>query len=202
MNTLARSALAVVATAFVGTTALADHDRYGYDGAHESVHYADVLDVEPVYRTVTVRVPEQECWQEEVHTQTVYYNDAPWDRHRSTAGATIAGGLIGGVIGRQFGDGKGRDAMTVVGTLVGSAIANSNAQRRNYHARGYARSYSQPSVDYVRRCETVSRVRHEERIDGYRVTYLYNGSEFTTRTDHDPGHRIPVRVSITPVGDY
>ncbi len=204
MNTLARSALAVIATAIFGQTALADHDSYDYDGAyggHESVQYAEVLDVEPIFRTVTVRTPERECWQEQVHTQTVYYDDRP-RRHKSTAGATIAGGLIGGVIGRQFGDGKGRDAMTVVGTLVGSAIANSNAQRRNYRSRGYARSYTEPGVEYVRRCETVNRVRHEERIDGYSVTYLYNGAEYTTRTDHDPGHRIPLRVSIAPVGDY
>lgn len=201
-------ALGAIAVAALSQTAMAEHDRYAYasgpgyrDASHQAVQYAEVLEVEPIFRTVTVRSPERECWQEEVHTQVNYYDDRA-RRHRSTAGPTIAGGIIGGVIGRQFGDGKGRDAMTVVGTLVGSAIANSNAARRNHRASNYARSYSEPSVEWVQRCETVNRVHQEERIDGYRVTYLYNDREYITRSEHDPGHRIPVRVSITPLGEY
>ena len=29
---------------------------------------------------------------------------------------------------------------------------------------------------------------------GYEVTYLYDGREYTTRMDHDPGNRMRVRV--------
>ncbi len=179
-----------------------DDDEYeaGYTPAvssraspgHEAVHYARVVDVEPIYRTVAVRRPVRDCWDERV----VHYDDR--SRRRSAAPATVAGGVIGGVIGRQFGDGRGRDAMTVLGTLIGSAVANDNATRRNDYRRGYGQRH----VRTVERCETTSRVEHRERIDGYTVTYLYNDRYYTTRTDTDPGERIAVRVNVTPVGRY
>lgn len=157
---------------------------YEVQHADSEYDYARVLDAEPIVRYVTVRVPQRECWDEEV-----WVDDR---RHGGTAGATIAGGLIGGVIGRQIGGGSGRDAMTLVGTLVGSAIANDRARAREGGGDGY--------YDTVRRCETRDAVREERRVDGYRVTYLYNGKEYTTRTRHDPGDRIRVRVSVRPAG--
>ena len=36
---------------------------------------------------------------------------------------------------------------------------------------------------------------------GYRVKYRYKGRVFSTRMKHHPGKRIPVRVSVAPVGD-
>jgi uncharacterized protein YcfJ len=39
----------------------------------------------------------------------------------------------------------------------------------------------------------------EERIDGYHVTYRYKGEIFTTRLPYDPGDRLKVQVSVTPV---
>jgi len=40
-----------------------------------------------------------------------------------------------------------------------------------------------------------SRREHdEERIDGYRVTYLYRGREYTTVMSYNPGERIRIRV--------
>ena len=50
----------------------------------------------------------------------------------------------------------------------------------------------------VERCE----VRHidswEERTDGYRVTYVYNGRKGVTELPYRPGDRIRVRVDVTP----
>ena len=37
-----------------------------------------------------------------------------------------------------------------------------------------------------------------ERIDGYRVTYEYNGCEYDTRLPYDPGQKIRVRVAVAP----
>jgi len=48
------------------------------------------------------------------------------------------------------------------------------------------------------RCRLERAYRSEERLQGYRVTYLYNGQTYTTRTSHDPGNRIRVRVSVSP----
>lgn len=159
--------------------------RPGYDGRGDYV-YAEVVDVEPLFRTVRVRRPERECWDEEVY-------DDRYRRHRGTAPATVAGGIIGGAVGRQFGDGKGRDAMTVVGTLIGSAIAHDRAAQRHYD------DYDRPRVRVVERCETHWQTYDDRRLEGYRVTYVYGGREYTTRTAHEPGDRIRVNVAVTPV---
>ena len=57
-------------------------------------------------------------------------------------------------------------------------------------------------VEIVERCETRSEVREEERIDGYRVTYEYNGRVYTTRTKRDPGDELRVRVAVSPANHY
>jgi uncharacterized protein YcfJ len=38
----------------------------------------------------------------------------------------------------------------------------------------------------------------EERTDGYRVTYVYNGRKGVTELPYRPGDRIRVRVDVTP----
>ena len=158
----------------------------GYRTARNEYDFAEVIEARPIVRIVTVSVPRRECWSEEV-----YVDDR---RSGGTAGATIAGGLLGGVIGRQIGGGSGRDAMTLVGAIVGSAIANDSAQARGGRGDGHFRT--------VQRCETREEVREEERIEGYEVTYLYNGREYTTRTRNDPGSRLRVRISVDAAGRY
>ena len=58
--------------------------------------------------------------------------------------------------------------------------------------------------DYVgyettQRCDTVYQRHEEERLIGYQVTYLYNGEEYSTRTDSDPGDQIRIQVSVQSV---
>lgn len=172
----------------------ADNEKR-YSGQSEFA-YAEVVEVEPLIRYVRVEVPRRECWDEEVYHERRRRNYKSRSNHGS-AGATIAGGLIGGVIGRQIGGGSGRDAMTVVGTLVGSAIANERSRDRDRYEDDRDDGYS---VRTVERCKIHKEVREEERVDGYRVTYVYDGREYTTRTEDDPGDRIKVRVSVTPAG--
>ena len=40
----------------------------------------------------------------------------------------------------------------------------------------------------------------EERIDGYRVVYRYNGQKYATELPYDPGREIRVRVDVRPAG--
>ena len=181
---------------------LADHEP--------GVRYeeAQVLDIEPIVRQVRVERPRRECWDEEVYDERPVRNYGRYGapgRRAGTAGPTIAGGIIGGVIGRQFGSGKGRDAMTLVGTLVGASIANDRAQARRYGNRGYRDA----GYEYERRPVTVERCRvdtetfSEERVEGYNVTYAYQGEEYTMRMDEPPrGDTIRLRVHATPVRDY
>lgn len=163
-----------------------------------NVTYADVVEVEPIIRYVRVEVPRRECWDEEVYYENRSRLSSRRYERRGSAGATIAGGLIGGVIGRQIGGGSGRDAMTVVGTLVGSALANDRFHRDRDEV--YYDEPPERQVRTVERCEVRREVREEERIDGYRVTYVYDGREYSTRTEEDPGDKIKVRVSVSPLG--
>ena len=161
-----------------------EHDQ-GQSNPQRS-DYARVVDVQPIYRTVRVQTPQRECWDE------VVYEDRS-RRRNGNAPAAIAGGIIGGVVGHQFGSGRGNDAMTVLGTLVGSAIARDVAAdrtRRDHHGYQEART--------VQRCETRTEVSSEQRVDGYKVTYEYDGRHYVTRTREHPGDRVAVQVTVTP----
>ena len=52
----------------------------------------------------------------------------------------------------------------------------------------------------MQRCTTSDIVREEERIDGYNVTYRYNGQKYRTRMPYDPGDRLRIRVDVRPAG--
>ena len=49
------------------------------------------------------------------------------------------------------------------------------------------------------RCRNVTEQRAREHITGYRVTYRYGGEIETTRLSYDPGERMPVKVSLSPM---
>lgn len=159
----------------------------GKPGSTEYV-YGRVVEVDPIVRYITVERPRRECWEEMV------YAEPRRPRYR-TAGPTIAGGIIGGAVGRQFGSGSGRDAMTLIGTLVGSAVANERAVRRQSQSRS-----REGRVVPVERCEVVSERHTEERVDGYRVTYEYQGRHYEMRTHEPPGDRVRLRLNLVPVG--
>jgi uncharacterized protein YcfJ len=173
----------VIATTVLSTlaanAAVASHGR---NGSAEYV-YARVVAVEPIVRHVTVERPRRECWQEVVYGPAHPYR---------IAGPTIAGGVIGGAIGRQFGSGSGRDAMTLIGTLAGAAVANQRAVRNQAYRATETRAVE------VDRCELVTERYTEERIDGYRVTYQYQGRRYTMHTHEHPGERVRLQVSVRP----
>ena len=91
MNT--RKAGLISAAALLAISGAADAAVYDY---------AKVVSSQPIVRTVTVRTPVRECWQE-----TQYYSR--YERRRDSSGRALAGAVIGGVIGHQFGSGRGKD---------------------------------------------------------------------------------------------
>lgn len=216
---LAGAAALLALGAGAASPALAEHDRVYVrsDAGYEAPQYdeARVIDAEPIVKYVKVRTPVRECYEDTEYysPDEGYYDDGGHGRHDDgrllsrEATGTIAGGIIGGVIGRQFGGGKGRDAMTLAGTLIGAAVGRDRVERR--HARGYGHARHDRHHGYrgervvearpVRYCETRYEYRDEERIDGYRVTYDYNGRTYITRTDYAPGDTIRVRVDVSPV---
>ncbi len=178
------SSTALLALALGARPALADHE-YDNNGADAIYDYAPVIQAEPITRTVTVTKPVRECWND-----TEYYSVA--HRPKGTIGGAIIGAIIGGVIGNQLGHGHHRDQATVFGSLAGAAIGSEVAAVK---AGGYATTQHSRQV---RRCETRYTKHQEERIDGYRVIYLYNGQKYATRMASDPGSRLRIRVDVRP----
>lgn len=195
---LAAGVLAATIAALVGTSAFAgnrhDHrydaryDQARYDDAYD---YAKVVDVQPLMTRVRVSTPVRECW-DETRVEGGGYRNGPLPR--SNAGATLLGAAIGAAIGNQIGSGNGRRAATIGGAVIGGAIGRDQAEKRNaqYGSVGPTREYT------VERCETRYREEWQERVDGYRVTYLYNGRRQVTEMPYDPGDRIRVRVDVSP----
>lgn len=180
------SVIVALATAmFVVPTTYAGHmvDERDNDAFYDE---ARVVDVEPIKRIVHVSVPERECWDEKVHYPEAHVNAADAARN------VFVGGIIGGIIGHQFGSGRGKDAATLAGTLIGASIAHDRAKKS-------LRAVQDDYVAYEQRCRIVHQQRTEERVDGYWVTYRYQGEMFRTRLPYDPGAQIRVRVRVTPV---
>ena len=86
----------------------------------------------------------------------------------------------------------------VAGVLIGSAVAQDHARRDAYYRDQAARNNSSQHVTYQERCEVSHEYYEEERIDGYRVTYVFDGETYTTRMSRDPGEQIRVWVTVRP----
>jgi len=151
---------------------------YNSDG---KIFEANVISANPVYRTIEINNPRQQCWEEAVAIpQKQYESRTP----------EIVGALLGAAVGYQFGSGRGQDAAAVAGAVLGGSIARDTKQK-----------YRQPQggVRYEQRCKTVDEYHTEERLEGYDVTYQYNGNLYTTRTRNDPGSTIRVSVNVVPI---
>jgi len=169
-----------------------DQGRYEqdrYDNGDAAYDYARVIDVQPLVTRVRVTTPQRECW-DETRVDNRGYGNSPLPR--SSAGGAVLGGIVGAVLGHQIGHGQGRDAATAVGAVVGAAVGSQQAQRRAAYASAPPQQYT------VQRCETRYRDEWQERTDGYRVTYVYNGRRQVTELPYRPGDRIRVRVDVSP----
>ncbi len=164
--------------------------------------YATVIDAQPIFKTVRVQSPRQECWEEEVayNSYDPYPGNYRHDKRRRNSGvSTVVGGVIGGAIGNAVGHGKkNKKVGTIVGVILGSTLGNAYGSRDRDSAshRGYTQSVS---YDIEERCETVQVTQIEERIVGYNVRYRYNNATYSTRMDTDPGDTIRVQVPVSPV---
>ena len=165
-------------------------DRYGpaYEESGTIYDYAKVVDVYPLTTRVRVSTPQRECWDETRYEGGGYETGPNGAR---VAGGTLLGAAIGAVLGHQIGSGRGRDAATAGGAVIGAAIGHQQAKRR-HGVPAAPREYT------VQRCETRYRDEWQERVDGYRVTYLYQGQRQVTQLPYNPGERLRVRVDVSP----
>lgn len=184
MNTTLNQLMLTSLTALAVAAAPAYAGGRNYDSYRGE--YAQVVSATPIYSQVRVSTPRQECRDERV----VYREPS---RSSTDDGiATLFGAALGGVAGHQFGKGRGNAAATAAGALIGAGIAQNRNRDDGYTER----------VAYEPRCTSYSETRYEDRIDGYDVTYRYNGRTYNTRMPYNPGSRIPVDVQVSPVRDY
>jgi uncharacterized protein YcfJ len=125
-----------------------------------------------------VNQPSERCWVESAERI-----GAP--QERSATGAVV-GAIAGGILGNHVGGGTGRALATGVGVLAGAAIGD-NVGNRDV----------EPRRREERRC--VREDHWVQQVTGYEVTYRYGGMQRTVVMPRDPGRRIEVEVSVTPV---
>jgi uncharacterized protein YcfJ len=156
---------------------------YGRGEAHGPAFVsARVVGIEPLVRYVTVDRPREECWNEFVREPV---------RRYGVVGPTLAGSIVGAAVGRQFGSGNDRDVVTVLGAVAGGAVA---------HRRAVVNGAAATRDVAVQRCEVVHNRVTEEIVDGYLVTYRYDGRTYTIQTDRHPGDFVQLAVDVRPVG--
>jgi len=178
-----KSILAAVTTLSLTATGFVYAGHTGYGGGFSD--YAPVEHVEPIVRHVRVSAPREECWQEEVR-----YVERPGFVESNVG--LLVGGTLGALIGGEIGHGSGRKIATIGGGLLGAAAGH------HYQHRRYPPRYNE-HVSYEDRCRTVEDSYTEERIEGYDVTYRYQGQRFHTQLPYDPGSRIRVGVDVRPL---
>ena len=192
MKTFASTAL--FAALALGAAGTADAQRF-----ETRVDRARVVDVDRVYTTAPGRLV-QECWNERTRRyDTGYYRDDRGRLYRNgddgTEGALI-GALVGGVLGNQVGGGSGRKAATVAGALIGGKVGHDIDERDDRYAYDDRNDYRYRRADGIEtRCRTVQ-TAHHNRMEGFRVTYVYNGQARTTFMRNHPGRTIPVEVDV------
>ena len=150
-----------------------------------SFAYADVVASVPIYQVVQVAIPQRQCWDEEIMIDRYSHENA-------NKTPLLVSTIIGGAIGNAVGHNKSNQRVgAILGAMLGHSIGRDIV--RNESQRG--------DIEYntVQRCSTFHEQREEERLVGYQVTYLYNGQEYSIRTDYDPGDRVQIRISVQPV---
>ncbi|MBN7797844.1 glycine zipper 2TM domain-containing protein [Parahaliea mediterranea] len=150
---------------------------------HAQSHYVDVpvVEVEPLLRTVTDRIPHERCYDERV--KLLYAGP-----HSPTPG--LVGALVGGSVAGALGHNSRKQPLIAgMGALVGASIGTDMAHRHNARARYLTE----------RRCEVDYELRDRREVSGYRVAYRYGDSIYHTRMDYRPGDTIRLRVDLQPV---
>jgi uncharacterized protein YcfJ len=163
--------------ATVSVPAMAGHDDR--DGNYQDS--ARVISVAPQYERVNT--PRQEC-------RTEYVRESVYESRDRSPGGAIIGGVAGGLLGSTIGRGNGRVAAAAVGAGIGAVVGD----RMGNDRRGGERYENRP----VERCVTVD--NWSQVPAGYLVNYEYNGRQYSTVTDRDPGRFIPVQVEVRPNG--
>jgi uncharacterized protein YcfJ len=139
-----------------------------------AAEFGTVVSSTPVLSSVPVS--ERQCFDEPVVHQ-----------RPGSGGGALIGALAGAAIGNAAGGGAGRAAATGIGMVTGAALGD-HIEANN----------APPVTRMARQCLDV--MRYETRNLGYDVVYDYQGVRRSVRLAQEPGSRIPLDVSVTPIG--
>ena len=138
--------------------------------------YEEVPVVSAVPQIERINTPRQECKTEILRESATVNNSLPL--------GSVFGGIAGGLIGSTIGQGNGRVAAAAVGAGVGAIVGDRVANNTSVGV------VERP----IERCVMVDQWQEISR--GYLVTYRYNGRDFTTISNSQPGSTIKVQVAV------
>jgi uncharacterized protein YcfJ len=157
--------------------------------ARSNVAYVKVEKSEPVYRTVNVRIPYEEVISKAYVVRVPCGQNYQEKETNSLGIDTLIGAGIGLAIGNQVGSGSGRDVAKAVGGLSGAYVANQN--RDGEYSTQYCNE-TRYKDEVITKYDYVS----EEKITGYKNTFIYDGKEYTKVSKH-PLREVKVTTSIS-----
>jgi len=184
MSNLLTTATLISILTLSSTALLAGNNNHKRHNQHRFDDTARVTHVDPIYRTVRVASPKRECRNHDYHRSNYQPNESYT--------TTIASSIVGGVLGNQFGGGNGKKILTVAGVLLGGSVGRD----LSYQPRTTSR------YNRDKECQMVQTYHQEQYVDGYQVTYRYQGKTYTSSMDYDPGNRLSVKVSVQPAARY
>ena len=153
--------------------ALASNVATGAQGFETEV---TVLDSSPRYVWVREYRPERVCKEVQVSRSAGHNSHTP----------EIVGAIVGGALGKEISDSR---TSKVAGALLGASIAR-DIEKSNQRNAG-------TTTEVV--CETINKEVEVRQLEGYDVTYEFGGKVFNGVVNSNPGNRIRVWVSATPV---
>jgi uncharacterized protein YcfJ len=148
---------------------------------------ARVIESRPLYAAGNAR---EECW----NARAGHYEELRGNHDTRVGKGAAIGAIVGGVAGHQVGSGNGNTAATAGGALLGGLLGH-QLQKRND-------ADEQTDLDRSK-CRVIA--DNGAQPLGYDVRYEYQGREYVTRMDREPGQTLRVGRDIrddgTPLDD-
>jgi uncharacterized protein YcfJ len=143
---------------------------------------ARVTHSKPIYKTVTKKIPYQECWDEQVPVRRGRYSS-----NDDYLGPLI-GGAAGGIIGNQIGGGSGKTVATVGGAILGTIVGSNLSKGDRYYDEG-------PRYVTKQRCSTRYHSEDEEKFVGYKNIANYKGKKIVKISQRKLRY-IPIDITV------
>lgn len=143
---------------------------------------ARVIESRPLYAEGSAK---EECWNPRAN----HYEEVRGNKDTRVGKGAAIGAIAGGVLGHQVGSGNGNTAATAGGAILGGLLGH-QIQKRN-------ESDDQPDLDRSR-CRVTA--ENGARPVGYDVRYEFQGREYVTRMDREPGKSLRVGRDIRDDG--